>query len=229
MPSGLRVALPAKITSSSRCERKLRVLCSPNTQRIASTRFDFPEPFGPTTAVIPGSNSTVVCSANVLKPNRRNALRRIAFPQGRQSLQRGALLGGFLTRPAPDAEHFTADAHARGEDPFVRPSLGGLEIDRNGTGPRLLALQEARDDVESLGPVERGHEGFERIGQDRGTIAPPALLLADPEDEEFAETQTPGRRRQRLGVDERGSPAMQLAFARARITLIQPPRDDEAE
>ena len=42
---------------------------SPSTQRKASTRFDLPEPFGPTIAVTPPANSSVVGSANVLKPN----------------------------------------------------------------------------------------------------------------------------------------------------------------
>src|SRR5258706_14694154 len=41
---------------------------SPRAQRMASEILDFPQPFGPTTAVIPGSNSTRVLSAKDLNP-----------------------------------------------------------------------------------------------------------------------------------------------------------------
>jgi len=43
-------------------------LCSPSAQRTASPTFDFPQPFGPTIAVMPGSTLTTVFSANDLKP-----------------------------------------------------------------------------------------------------------------------------------------------------------------
>src|SRR3989344_7368249 len=42
--------------------------CSPRTNRIASTMFDLPEPFGPTIAVIGVANSRMVGCANDLKP-----------------------------------------------------------------------------------------------------------------------------------------------------------------
>src|SRR5512142_131479 len=42
--------------------------CSPSTQAIASTTLDLPEPFGPTTQVIPGSKRRVVEDAKDLKP-----------------------------------------------------------------------------------------------------------------------------------------------------------------
>jgi hypothetical protein len=38
------------------------------TQDKASTTLLLPEPFGPTTQVIPGSNLSVVCEAKDLKP-----------------------------------------------------------------------------------------------------------------------------------------------------------------
>ena len=40
------------------------------TQASASTIFDLPEPFGPTTALMPGVNSNVVAEAKDLKPRR---------------------------------------------------------------------------------------------------------------------------------------------------------------
>src|SRR5947209_7148400 len=69
-PSGLRFSFPAKITSSILPERRLLLLCSPSTQRNASIRLDFPEPFGPTMAVMPPANSSDVGSANAfLRPS----------------------------------------------------------------------------------------------------------------------------------------------------------------
>src|SRR5262245_26740826 len=48
--------------------RRLLALCSPRTQRTASTTLDLPEPLGPTTAVMPGGKSKAVLSANDLNP-----------------------------------------------------------------------------------------------------------------------------------------------------------------
>ena len=44
------------------------------TQRMASTRFDFPQPFGPTTPVRPGSIWKSVASQKLLKPTSRKRL-----------------------------------------------------------------------------------------------------------------------------------------------------------
>src|SRR5690349_15958914 len=49
---------------------------SPITQRSASTRFDLPQPFGPTTPVRPGSIRKSVGSTKDLKPISR---RRVSF------------------------------------------------------------------------------------------------------------------------------------------------------
>src|ERR1700751_1721170 len=46
------------------------------TQRTASTRFDLPQPFGPTTPVRPGSMAKSVGSTKDLKPIRRS---RVSF------------------------------------------------------------------------------------------------------------------------------------------------------
>ena len=51
---------------------------SPITQRSASTRFDLPQPFGPTTPVNPGSIRKSVGSTKDLKPIRRNRVSFIA-------------------------------------------------------------------------------------------------------------------------------------------------------
>ena len=49
---------------------------SPITQRSASTRFDLPQPLGPTTPVSPGSIRKSVGSTKDLKPSRRS---RVSF------------------------------------------------------------------------------------------------------------------------------------------------------
>src|SRR5215475_14552258 len=67
-PSGGRPAVPAKMTSSIFPPRSALAPCSPSTQAIASTTLDLPEPFGPTTQVMPGSKRMVVAEAKDLKP-----------------------------------------------------------------------------------------------------------------------------------------------------------------
>ena len=49
-----RAPEPAKITSSMPSPRMAWARFSPITQRSASSRFDLPQPFGPTTPVSPG-------------------------------------------------------------------------------------------------------------------------------------------------------------------------------
>jgi hypothetical protein len=66
-----RLSVPPKITSSISPPRMRRAEVSPITQRSASTRFDLPQPFGPTTPVRPGSITSSVGSTNDLKPARR--------------------------------------------------------------------------------------------------------------------------------------------------------------
>src|SRR5215475_14384315 len=56
------------MTSSIFPPRSALAPCSPSTQAIASTTLDLPEPFGPTTQVMPGSKRMVVAEAKDLKP-----------------------------------------------------------------------------------------------------------------------------------------------------------------
>src|ERR1700748_1032722 len=67
-PSGARLVVPAKMTSSILPPRRLFAPCSPMTQESASTTLDLPDPFGPTTQVMPGSRRSVVAEAKDLKP-----------------------------------------------------------------------------------------------------------------------------------------------------------------
>jgi len=71
-----RLPEPAKITASMSAARSDLCEVSPIAQRNASTRFDLPQPFGPTTPVKPGSIMKSVGSTNDLKPWRR---RRVSF------------------------------------------------------------------------------------------------------------------------------------------------------
>src|SRR5580700_7753891 len=67
-PSWGRDEVPAKMTSSIFADRNERGPWAPSTQVTASTTLDLPLPLGPTTTVIPGSNSNTVGSAKDLKP-----------------------------------------------------------------------------------------------------------------------------------------------------------------
>ena len=69
-PSAGRFEVPAKMTSSILVDRTTFGPWAPRTQATASTTFDLPDPFGPTTTVMPGSSSIVVGSANDLNPLR---------------------------------------------------------------------------------------------------------------------------------------------------------------
>ena len=68
LPRALLSVVPAKITSSIRCDLTALGACAPKTHATASTTLDLPLPFGPTTAVTPGSRSSVAESAKDLKP-----------------------------------------------------------------------------------------------------------------------------------------------------------------
>ncbi len=56
------------MTSSIDLPLSVLALCSPRAHLMASIRFDFPEPFGPTMAVTPSGKVSVTLSMNDLKP-----------------------------------------------------------------------------------------------------------------------------------------------------------------
>src|SRR5699024_71965 len=60
IPSAFLWAVPLKITFDMLVDRNRVGRCSPRTQRMASTILDFPQPLGPTIAVIPLSKETSV-------------------------------------------------------------------------------------------------------------------------------------------------------------------------
>ena len=63
------------MTSSILPPRSAFAPCSPSTHAIASTTLDLPDPFGPTTQVMPGSKRNVVDEAKDLKPRSVRLLR----------------------------------------------------------------------------------------------------------------------------------------------------------
>jgi hypothetical protein len=67
-PAGPRDSEPLKMTSSMARPRRCLADCSPMTHRIASTMFDLPQPFGPTTPVMGSSNVSTVRSTKDLNP-----------------------------------------------------------------------------------------------------------------------------------------------------------------
>ncbi len=139
-PSGARPDVPAKMTSSIFPPRRAFAPCSPSTQLMASTTLDFPEPFGPTTHVMPGSRRSVVAEAKDLKPfsvrllrctgvglrgsRFREAYRPTAHPPGRSRLDE-ALQTAAGSAPALDDAvdpPRSAIAAQRVEQPLARPT-----------------------------------------------------------------------------------------------------------
>ena len=67
-PSAPLFSVPPKMTSSILPPRRVLERCSPMTHSMASEMFDFPEPLGPTIAVISFSNVILVLSGKDLNP-----------------------------------------------------------------------------------------------------------------------------------------------------------------
>src|ERR1700676_2444694 len=98
------------MTSDISLPRRLLTLCSPSTHLIASTTFDLPEPFGPTTTVIPAGNSNRVLSAKLLKPTSSSAfnmgsglrelVQRSGKAEGRRMKAEETHLSAFCLRPS---------------------------------------------------------------------------------------------------------------------------------
>ena len=105
IPSGFRDSLPAKMTSSILSPRRVRALCSPRTQWIASPMLLLPHPLGPTTAVIPAMNRISVRSWKDLKPMTcsLSILSIAAFPGSPSQPERSYHTRRGDTRPGPQS------------------------------------------------------------------------------------------------------------------------------
>src|SRR3712207_3942692 len=139
-PSGGRPAVPAKITSSILPPRSALAPCSPSTHEMASTTLDLPEPFGPTTQVMPGSSRIVVAEAKDLKPLTVRLLRctdlrgsRGRMPPRRVPAVRAAFGFGARDRFTPD---MAARRHKRCGRRAVCDATRGVEPVGAGWAPR---------------------------------------------------------------------------------------------
>src|SRR6267378_1660557 len=132
-PNGGRLVVPLKMQSAMRSARSDLWLCSPRTQEMASTTFDFPQPFGPTMQVVPEPlNVTTVRSQNDLKPT-ISTFRSFSkmSPFGRQPLhgcqhKTRNQMDNNKTQPLPTAVATTREERRR----FV-PRGEGLWNDRS--------------------------------------------------------------------------------------------------
>src|SRR5437868_5069240 len=211
-PSADRSGVPAKMTSSMRPPRTVRGPWAPSTQATASTRFDLPEPFGPTTTVTPGSNSSTVLSANDLKPRRvrdlRNTreaiLRELRQPSDRTHEDR-ARRGRFREKSRPSAR----------ETPAPRPApLRPRRRRRRGPAAAL--------DGTTRGPRRRRPEGLRarpRPGRRRGCAPNPRPRRPAPGRGTTPGTTppAPGRRPRRGAARRRCSSA-----GRRRVPAAEP-------
>src|SRR5258708_26592246 len=77
-PSAGRPDVPAKTTSSILPPRSGLTPCWPMTHENASTTLNLPEPFGPTTQVIPGSKPSAAAVTNDLNPRSATVFRYTA-------------------------------------------------------------------------------------------------------------------------------------------------------
>jgi len=77
-PPGFRLFVPLKITLDIWSSRNSLLFCSPSTHRIASTTFDFPDPFGPTIPITSSEKLITVSFAKLLNPFISRLFNRIA-------------------------------------------------------------------------------------------------------------------------------------------------------
>src|SRR6476646_7755085 len=141
-PSGGREEVPAKTTSSILPPRRGLTPCSPMTQERASTTFDLPDPFGPTTQVMPGSNRKVVAEAKDLNPRRVRVFRYtcwLSSSSGRRlsgtpSRERAA---DRSSRPYRDRTGFPCLTRRWGSNELAAAPGRAGEVGGRGADPRL--------------------------------------------------------------------------------------------
>ncbi len=183
------------MTSSDLRERSARP-CSPSAQRRASARLLLPDPFGPTTALIPGPNSTLVRSANDLKPWSRSARRRGSAGRPESVTSRpGRRTSPTLEptrdpappphRPRRGPHHRRLRAHAIGSIASAAASVSAIRRDGPSTDAKPLAVHPHLD-AERLfviGPA-RVHEPVRRpvAGMPLGVLLEPALRALERDD-----------------------------------------------
>ena len=151
------------MTSSALRDRSARP-CSPSAQRSASARLLLPEPFGPTTALMPLPNSTTVRSANDLKPcSRRPSSRRRRRPEVEaHARDRLGRVASRASRSIASAAAAVSATRRDGPSPTPRTSPATVTSIRNDS----LVVGPGRLDEPVDGPV---------AGRPLGVFLEPAL------------------------------------------------------
>src|SRR5262249_17999844 len=161
-------------------------------QRMASTTFDFPQPFGPTIAVTPAGSSSTVRSLNDLKPISSICLIRIPSPIPHAPAGRASPCYSFLEQfrvpvrrvhAAQEGQPFLVAARACTLPPPAPPLRSarmpeelhpGLE--RRATALQAVAAVTGADDVlPHRRPALRARDDGVEV-QLRTRVAPPAVL-----------------------------------------------------
>src|SRR5690606_4933675 len=159
---GGRCAVPAKITSSIPPERIDFAEVSPMTRRIASSRFDLPQPLGPTTPVSPGSMRSSAGSTKLLKPASLSLRISIAEAGPMPSLPRPCRLQRGLDRSpvgALDPPAVEEERRRARDVELLRLGIGALDDLPGQLGVaqalhRLVAADSARgEEVDQAGHI----------------------------------------------------------------------------
>ena len=137
------------MTSSDLRDRRARP-CSPSAQRSASARLLLPEPFGPTTALIPAPNSTLVRSANDLKPWSRSASSRGAAGRRRRAGRRSRRPS---VAPTASGRRAARRAAARAPRPRRRSRRSAATAPRRRPRTSPSTSTSIRNDFSWSGPV----------------------------------------------------------------------------
>src|SRR5689334_15112495 len=145
------------MTSSIFPPRSAFAPCSPSTQLIASTTLLLPEPFGPTTQVIPGSRRSVVAEAKDLKPFSVRLFRCTRRSPG-LPLPVPRLGEGY--RAGPTGSECSALDEAAEIALRVRPLLDDLP-----DGAWCAPAAQGREQRLARRPVSFGDDGHAAVGQ----------------------------------------------------------------
>src|SRR5215472_6108221 len=128
----------------------------------AKTMFDLPDPFGPTTQVIPGSNRSDVADAKDLNPRRVRLFtytRGLSSPSGHSP----ARIRSWPLWPAK-----TAGAPSRPASPAPYRAPPSVPVIRAHPAPRAVLLHPEGDQVRTVSPAVRPDSGRPAV------CAPPA-------------------------------------------------------
>src|SRR5690606_29126409 len=168
--TALRESLPLKMTSCMLPPRSVLALCSPSTQRMASEMLLLPLPFGPTTAVMPGTNSSSVLSAKDLNPVNSIRFRNMArasppvhhnTPNGRKPSSKGT--GNKKRRSSRSAPAASASVAQSLQRLFRRLLFRFLLRPADARSKRFSAGQHLADEPPAGAAADLFHEPVGRM------------------------------------------------------------------